>query len=149
MCFLVWHTTKNLFVVCFFPCIFLGGIRQTFSLPCARYSVHGNCAISGSECLATMRLKLSVDGVFLQKIASPTHLIGPTHNTALHRLSTSTTMTTTPFETDEAGQLMQVPLISQLRYTSLWTDEVMDDVDIIYTPLPAHSHGERESQDRR
>ena len=63
----------------------------------------------------------------------------PTISPALHRLPTSTT-TTMPFETDEAGRFRRAPLMSQHRCTGSWTDEAMDDADAIYTTT-THAHG--------
>jgi len=56
----------------------------------------------------------------------------PSSSPTLHRLPTSTT-TTTPSETDEAGRPRRAPLMSQRRCTGSWTDEAMDDADAIYT----------------
>ena len=46
--------------------------------------------------------------------------IGLVQLATMHRLPTST-MTTTPFETDEAERHGRVLLMLQLRYTGLWT----------------------------
>ena len=57
----------------------------------------------------------------------------PSSSPTLHRLPTSTTTTTTPSKTDEAGRLRRAPLMSQRRRTGSWTDEAMDDADTIHT----------------
>jgi hypothetical protein len=42
-------------------------------------------------------------------------------------------------KTDEAGRYRRMPLMSQLRYTGSWTDEVMDEADDIYTATTTHA----------
>ena len=64
--------------------------------------------------------------------------IGLVQLATIHRLPTST-RTTMPFETDEAERHGRVLLMLQLRYTSSWTDEAMDDADALH-PLYHHHH---------